>query len=157
MKKPQFSLAAKDEPMAELVRDTDQRTLAVWAIDGVERVLPFFEENYPDDHRPKNALEACRAWIQTGVFRMAVIRTASLAAHAAARDAGEDTAARSAAHAAGQAVATAHVKTHALGAAKYALQAVWRSTSPSDAAIAQERDWQYQHLLALRQQRDVEP
>jgi len=157
-KKPKFSLAAKDEPMAELVKDTDKRTLAVWAIDCVERVLPSFEEKYPDDHRPENALEACRAWLQTGVFRMAVIRTASLAAHAAAREAGEDTAARSAARAAGQAVATAHVKTHSRAAAKYAQQAVWRSTSPADAdaAMAQERDWQYHHLLELREKRDVD-
>ena len=157
-KKPKFSLAAKDEPMAELVNDTDKRTLAVWAIDCVERVLPFFEENYPDDHRPKNALEACRAWLQTGVFRMAVIRTASLAAHAAARDVGEDNPARSAARAAGQAVASVHVKTHSRAAAKYAQKAVWRSTNPADAdaAMTKERDWQYHHLLELREKRDVD-
>lgn len=158
-KKPKFSLAATDEPMAELVNDTDQRTLAVWAIDCVERVLPFFFEKYPDDPRPENALEACRAWLQTGVFRMAVIRTASLAAHAAARDAGEDSPARSAARAAGQAVATVHVKTHSRAAAKYAQQAVWRSASPANAAaaMAQERDWQYHHLLELREKRDADP
>ena len=84
---------------------------------------------------------------------MAVIRKASLASHAAARDVGEDNAARSAAHAAGQAVATAHVPTHSIGAAIYALQAIHRATafSDADAAVARERDWQYQHLLELRE------
>ena len=84
---------------------------------------------------------------------MAVIRKASLASHAAAREVGEDNAARSAARAAGQAVATAHVPTHSIGSAIYALQAIYRATdsSDTDAAIAKEREWQYQHLLELIQ------
>ena len=83
---------------------------------------------------------------------MADIRGAALASHAAAREVNEDNAARSAARAAGQAVATAHVPTHSVGAANYALQAIYRATitSDADAAIAKERDWQYQHLLDLR-------
>ena len=82
---------------------------------------------------------------------MAVIRKASLDSHAAARDVGEDSPARSAARAAGQAVATAHVRTHAPGAAIYALQAIHRATSASDAdaAVAKEHEWQYQRLLEL--------
>ena len=152
VKRPRFSLARKDKPMEELVRETDQKTLAVWATDCAERVLPYFEEKYPKDLRPHNAFVVLRAWITTGVFRMADIRGASLASHAAAREVGEDTAARSAARAAGQAVATAHVPTHCLGAAYYALQAVWRATNSSDTdtAVAKERDWQYRHLLELK-------
>jgi hypothetical protein len=151
-KKPEYSLTRNDEPMAELVKTTDKNTLAVWAIDCAGRVLPSFEEQYPDDPRPRVALNVCREWTTTGVFSMTVIRRASLAAHAAARDVGKDNAARSAARAAGQAVATAHVATHSPAAAKYALQAVWRAADPgeAEAAVAGERDWQYRHLLALR-------
>ena len=134
--RPKFSLTHIDEALAELVRETDKKTLAVWAIDCAGRVLPFFEENYPEDPRPRDALGALQAWIQSGVFRMADIRGASLAAHAAAREIGEDNPARSAARAAGQAVATAHVRTHSLAAAQYALQAVWRAASPPDAGAA---------------------
>ena len=152
-KQPTFSLNRNDKRLEELVKGTDKKNLAVWAIDCAERVLPHFEENYLGDPRPRNALVALRAWIQTGVFRMADIRGASLASHAAAREVGEDTPARSAARAAGQAVATAHVPTHSLGAAKYAQQAVWRTadSSDADAATAKERDWQYRHLLKLRE------
>jgi len=151
MKRPKFSLTSKDEPMAELVRKTDHQTLAVWAIDCVERILPYFEDKYPEDPRPRQALEALQAWINTGVFKMAVIRKASLDSHAAAREVGEDNAARSAARAAGQAVASAHVPAHSLGAANYSLQAIHRATNPceAEAAIAEERDWQYRHLLEL--------
>lgn len=151
MKKPKFSVTHKDEPMAELVAKTSHRTLAFWAIDCVMRVLPYFEESYPEDHRPRNAIAALQAWVNTGVFKMGDIRKASLASHAAAREVGEDNEARSAARAAGQAAATAHVPTHSIGAAKYALQAIHRAAGASDAgaAVAKERDWQYQRLLEL--------
>src|SRR3984893_14979871 len=120
MEKSKFSLATyKDPATIELVSKFDHKTLAVWAIDCAERVMPYFEEKYPEDHRPRQAIEALQAWIDTGVFKMAVIRKASLTSHAAAREIGEDNAARSAARAAGQAVATAHVRTHSMGAAVY--------------------------------------
>ena len=151
MEKSKFSITHKDEEMLELIKDTDHKTLAVWAIDCAERVLPYFEEKYPEDHRPRQAIEALQAWIHTGVFKMAVIRKASLNSHAAAREVGEDNAARSAARAAGQAVATAHVPRHSYGPAVYAQQAIHRATNSfdADAAVAKEREWQYQHLLNL--------
>jgi len=153
-KKQKFSLAhyRKDKRIVELVRKSDQITLAVWAIDCAERVLPYFEKEYPEDHRPQKAIETLKTWIMTGVFKMAVIRRASLDAHAAAREVGKDSAAGSAARAAGQAVATAHVSTHSIGSAIYALQAVHRATNAANTqtAIAEEREWQYQHLLKLK-------
>ncbi|MDD3718096.1 MAG: hypothetical protein PHP28_05470 [Actinomycetota bacterium] len=152
-----FSLARADGEMAYIVEKSDHGTLAAWAIACVERVLPYYEKEYPEDDRPRKALQTCQAWIDTGVFSMAVIREAALAAHAAAREVGEDSAARSAARAAGQAAATAHVPAHSVAAANYALQAVHRAASPPDAdgAVAAERDWQYRHLLALREGRSA--
>jgi Imm-5 like putative immunity protein len=152
MEKSKFSLKRHKDEFIALVEKTDHKTLAVWAIDCAERVLPYFEEKYPEDHRPRNAIETLQTWINTGVFKMAVIRKASLSSHAAARDVGEDNAARSAARAAGQAVATAHVPTHAIGAAIYGLQAIHRATNDSDAdaALAKEQAWQYGHLVELR-------
>lgn len=151
MEKAKFSITRKDEEMLELVSKTDHKTLAIWAIDCAERVMPYFEEKYPQDHHPRQAIETLKTWIDTGVFKMAVIRKASLDSHAAAREVGEDSPARSAARAAGQAVATAHVPRHAYSPAIYAQQAIYRATNPSDAdaAVAKEREWQYQHLLNL--------
>ena len=153
MAKAKFSIAHKDDDMLALVQDTDQKTLAVWAIECAERVLPFFEQQFPADQRPRHAIEALQAWIEIGIFRMAVIRKASLDAHAAARDVGADTPARSAARAAGQAVATAHMPRHAYGPAVYAQRAIYRAAEPAeaDAAVASERDWQYLRLLRLRE------
>jgi hypothetical protein len=89
MKRKTFSITRKDEEMVELVEKTDQKTLAVWGIACAERVLPYFEEKYPQDHRPRNAIVTLQAWILTGVFRMADIRKASLDSHRAARAVGE--------------------------------------------------------------------
>ncbi len=128
----------------------DQRIMAQWAADCTERVLPFFEDIYTDDTRPRKALETCRTWIRTGVFRMADIRVASLAAHAAARNAKENPEACFAARAAGQAVATAHVPQHAYGGAFYALKAI--AANNSYEAVLKEYDWQSEHLAKhLRQ------
>lgn len=158
--KQKFSLLyyRKDERIVELVKTTDHNTLAVWAIDCAERVLPYFEEKYPEDQRPRKAIQTLKVWIKTGGFKMGAIRKASLDSHAAAREVGEDNAARSAARAAGQAVATAHVPTHSIGSAIYALQAIHRTTNASDAhvAVTKERDWQYQHLLILREELALE-
>jgi hypothetical protein len=123
----------------------DKEALALWALDCAERVLPLFEEKYPDDERPREALETLKEWMDTGLFRMAVIRRASLDAHAAAKDAKEDYA-KYAAHAAGQAVATAHVPTHALGSSVYAIRAVAAYSGNVDDGLIRERNWQLQRL-----------
>ncbi|HYX49671.1 MAG TPA: hypothetical protein VE843_08005, partial [Ktedonobacteraceae bacterium] len=126
----------------------DQKALALWAADCAEHILPLFEEKYPQDPRPRDAIRALREWVHTGQFSMPLIRGASLAAHAAAREVQEeDKAASYAARAAGQAVGTAHVPTHALGPVLYSIKAI-AATNPSDlkAAIAQEREWQTRRL-----------
>ncbi len=125
----------------------DQRLMATWAADCAERVLPLFEKAYPQDNRPCKAIEACRTWIHTGVFRMADMRGASLAAHAAAREAKENGAACFAARAAGHGVATAHVAEHGLGGAYFALKAVAAvHSADAEVNIFKERAWQLQYL-----------
>src|SRR5665647_6550 len=141
MKKPKLAVTDKDDIIAELAGKTGHKTLGVWACDCAERALPYFENKYPQDNRPRLAIEAGRAWVKTGVFRMADIRKIALAAHAAARDVKDDNAARSAARAAG----------HALATAIYAATALRDAVEPAHAAIAtkKEREWQLCHLLNL--------
>jgi len=149
MKKTKMVVTDLDDKIADLVKKTDHKTLGIWAADCAERVLPYSEKKCPDDLRPRKAIEAPRTSVKTGVFDMADVRGASLAAHAAARDVAEDDAARSAARAAGQAMATAHVPTHSIAAAVYAATAIRDATGSLD-AVDKEREWQYQHLLELR-------
>lgn len=153
MKRPKIVKTGMDGVIEERALGTDHQTLATWAADCAERVLPLFEEKYPGDTRPREAIAALREWICTGEFHMANVRRGSLAAHAAARAVAEDDAARSSARAAGQALATAHVPRHALAAALYAATAVRDATPPSemDAATLREREWQLRHLDELIQ------
>jgi hypothetical protein len=124
----------------------DQKLMATWAADCAERVLPLFEKQYPNDDRPRKAIELCRGWVRTGAIRIPVMRAASFGAHAAAREAKENDAVCFAARAAGQAVATAHVTQHAFGGAYYALKAI-AAADPVQAVInvASEWEWELQH------------
>ncbi len=130
------------DPLTELANRTDQKILAVWALLCAERVLPIFEEKYPNDPRPRDAIEAGRAWV-LGEIRVGEVRKAAFSAHAAARAAAGDSSASFAARAAGHAAATAHTPGHAVHAAEYAIKAM-----PANMKI-QEYGWQYKHLLQL--------
>ena len=151
MKKPILVKTDLDKKIRLLVDKIDKKILVVWACDCARRVLPYFEKKYSNDQRPRLAIKAGRAWVRTGIFKMADVRKISLAAHAAARRAKEYSSARSAARSAGQAAAAAHVKEHSIAAAIYAATAKRDGANPekSDMAVAKERNWQYQRLLDL--------
>ncbi|MCT2196460.1 Imm5 family immunity protein [Paenibacillus sp. p3-SID1389] len=136
--------------IADQAEQMDQRTLALWAAECAERVLPCFEAARPKDLRPRQAIEAARAWVR-GEVSMAAARAAAVAAHNAAHDAGHASAG-AAARAAGHAAATAHVAGHAAHSATYAAKAIAYAADNAEAAKAraeQERQWQLRRLLEL--------
>lgn len=126
----------------------DHRMLGLWAAECAVHVLPYFEEKYGTDTRPRDAINTLREWVKTGEFHMSTIRGASLPAHAAAKSVDKnDKAANYAAHAAGQAVATAHAPTHALGTVAYSMKIVaFLNPDNVKEAVAKERGWQNERL-----------
>jgi len=133
--------------------------LAIWAADCATRVLPLFELNYPNDNRPRSAIESTFAWTR-GEISMTQARTAAFHSNAAAsaiKGAG-----RFAAYSAGQAVAVAHVAAHYLGAAAYALKAIQENTNKEDSRELMKKEWEWQidaipeelKLLVLEDQRN---
>jgi hypothetical protein len=127
--------------------DEHHRLLADWALLCAEHVLPLFEDHQPDESRPRDAIDAGRAWIR-GEMRMGDARRAAFRANAAAR--GMPDPAKFAALSAGQAAAVPHVAAHDLGAAAYAIRAAGASAPADDApqARARERQWQREQLPA---------
>jgi len=125
--------------------DADHHLLAAWAVACVEHVLHLFEDERPDDARPREALEVARAWIR-GEVPMKVAHQTAFVTNAAGR--GQPDPVKFTALAAGQAVAVAHVAAHDLGAAAYAIRAAAAAVPPeeSDAARLGERDWQRAQL-----------
>jgi hypothetical protein len=127
--------------------DDHHRLLADWALLCAEHVLHLFEERQPGDSRPRDAIEAGRAWIR-GELRMGDARQVAFQANAAAREMADP--AKFAALSAGQAAAVPHVAAHDLGAAAYAIRAAGACVPPDGAARAraEEREWQRAQIPA---------
>ncbi len=121
--------------------DSDHHLLALWAADCAEHVLHFFEEEQPSDPRPRQAIEAVRAWT-CGELKM--METRAMGGHSMAAARNLKGAARNAAYAAGQAAVTAHVAAHELGAAAYAIKAVWESVEKNEKDKAGEKECKWQ-------------
>ncbi len=101
--------------------------LARWAAGCAEQVLPLFYRS-SEDPRPGQAIEIACKWADGEVATGVAIR-ASVAAHAAARQAAHKSAI-AAARSAGHAAATAHFADHCMGALLYALKALDASGRP---------------------------
>ncbi|WP_199615127.1 putative immunity protein [Paenibacillus alkalitolerans] len=55
----------KDSKISKSISElASHKTLALWAADCAERVLRYFEEKHPDDRRPREAIDAGRAWVR---------------------------------------------------------------------------------------------
>ena len=122
--------------------DADHHLLALWAADCAEHVLHFFEQEQPDDDRPRRAIELVRAWVR-GEVKMTESRNAAGHAQAAAHNLSGP--AREAAFAAGQAAAVAHVAAHELGAAAYAIRAARAAAPKEEREEAGRRECRWQH------------
>jgi predicted NBD/HSP70 family sugar kinase len=129
-----------------LLDETQHHLLASWAADCADHVLPLFTAKYPEDNRPRLAIEMARLW-SLGEATVEEAREAAYAAHAAAKNA-SDAAAKAVARAAGHAVATAHMADHELGSAAYAIKAVRLASPRVDEKVAgeHERQWQREQL-----------
>jgi hypothetical protein len=106
--------------------DDNHQLLALWAAECAEHVLHLFEDEQPSDARPRDAIEAARAWAR-GEMTMMDARAHGGHAMGAARPL--LAAARYAAYAAGQAACVGHVPEHDLGAAAYAIKAAHAADS----------------------------
>ena len=108
-----------------------------------EHVLPQFEGEEPSDTRPRDAVDAARAW-PGGEMTMMAARVRGGHAMGAARSLRG--AGRFAAYAAGQAACVGHVPEHYLGAVAYATKAAQAANPSKGSAGRLERDWQRHQL-----------
>ncbi len=147
-------LVAMDDPrlqsLAEAVGRQNHRTLVLWTADCAQRVLALYEQRRPGDMRPREALQAARAWAR-GEIKMPLARRAALASHRAATEVDpSDMIACAAARAMGHVVGTVHVPTHAMGFVLYALTAFLRTAGypeHEDEVILKECQWLMDRLV----------
>ncbi len=136
------------------ISDEDRRLLGLWAADCAERALPLFEAKAAQDARPREALDALRAFTRTGA-RTGQLRSAAWAAHTAAREVDDPAAAaaaRAACYAAAapyiHALATPHQAKHIHEPAIYAARARELSAGDDAAVGAEEVRWAIEHASA---------
>ncbi len=110
------------QPLRELIEKQKHRTLVLWVIECAGHVLPIFEDKFPEDNRPREAVEVARAWMR-GEIKMPVAKKAAHAAHNTATAVAENPAAEAAARTMGHVVGTVHVETHAIGVVMYGVTA----------------------------------
>ncbi len=136
------------QPLRKLIEKQKHRTLVAWVLDCAPRVLEIFEKKYPEEQRPRQALETVAAWAR-GEVKMPEAKKAIHAAHNAATAVEGDYAAQAAVRAAGHAAATVHVETHALGLVFYGLTAFVYAADPNETEDIIERKlkWFYDRLI----------
>ncbi|MFD6440731.1 putative immunity protein [Peribacillus sp. NPDC060186] len=74
------------EAIEQHLKVVNHQTAALWATDCTKHIIQFFEQKYPQDDRPRKAIEAGRAWVQGEIIG----GMAAFAAHAAAREADDN-------------------------------------------------------------------
>ena len=136
------------QPLLALIEKQKHRTLVLWALEYADELTNRFEEKYPDEHRPREAVKISKAWAQ-GKVKMPVAKKAIHAEHNAATQISDDIVYCSIVRAIGHAVATVHVETHAIGGPIYALTALVYENEDENAqaSVAKECDRLYERLL----------
>lgn len=84
----QILFAVESPLLAELRRliaGANRRALILWALELAEETVRELERRYPDDHRPREAAEAARAWA-AGEIKMPLAKRAILACHGQGAD-----------------------------------------------------------------------
>jgi len=101
------------------IETQSKETLARWAVEYAAReLLPLWEKAFPEDARPKEALDAALAWL-AGNIKLPQAKAKILLCHAAAREAEGRPAAQAAARAIGQCASTIHSARHCIGLPLY--------------------------------------
>ena len=134
------------QDLTMLFREQHHRTMVLWVLDLAAESVAKLEEKYPDENRPREALEAARAWA-AGKIKMRLAQRKILDCHAFAKEIGsrEDIAL---CHAIGQACAVVHTAGHAIGYPMYDLSAiVYRFGIENCAETVEQRRREYINKL----------
>jgi hypothetical protein len=130
------------QELNELISTNNHRTMVLWAFDFVEETVQKVRKHYPDEMRPRIALDLSKDWAM-GLVKMPIAKIAILNVHSFAKEitSEEDIAL---CHAIGQGCGVVHAKGHAIGFPVYDLTAIIRHYGINDCKIpVEERIKQY--------------
>ena len=129
------------DDLRHLIGQANRRTLILWGLELAEETTQKLEEKYPEDHRPREAIAAARAWA-AGETKMPIAKRAILDCHAMAKEL-TTPADIARCHAVGQACSVVHTAGHALGYPMYELTAIVLELGLDDCRDAVEHRVRY--------------
>lgn len=118
--------------------EEDRQELIRWTVECVERLLPVFTAERPEDLRVRDALDGALRF-SAGRLSVGPMRKLAFGCHAAAREV-LSAPATAVARACGQAVAVAHMAGHSREIERYTRKAL------TGEKLAQELDWQRRNV-----------
>ena len=127
--------------LCQLIAQANRRALILWALELAEESARVLAEKYPENHRPREAIAASRAWA-SGEIKMPIAKQAILNCHAMAKELA-DPADIARCHAVGQACSVVHTAGHALGYPMYELTAIVLELGLDDCRDAVEHRVRY--------------
>ena len=148
-----FSLTKHDPEIQDLMSKTEQKILAQWAIDCLNRILYIFEEKYPDEKIPETAIRILYDWMNDRITMWDARKYCWTVLELARKLEKEDKAGCQIVRATSHCLATCHVPTHAEGTAMYVISAIKYLNQDRGNVIElmeEERKWQIIHLKELR-------
>lgn len=113
-----------------IIGEQNHKTLVLWAFDFAELAVELLEERYPNEERPKTALELSKKWAK-GETKMPIAKRAILDCHAVAKEIADEECI-ALCHAIGQACSVVHTVGHSIGFPVYDLTAIVRKHGIDD-------------------------
>ena len=129
------------DDLRHLIGQANRRAMVLWALELAEETARVLAEKYPEDFRPKEAVEAAASWAK-GQIKMPIAKQAILNCHAMAKEL-ENPPDISRCHAVGQACSVVHTAGHALGYPMYELTAIVLELGLDDCRDAVEHRVRY--------------
>ncbi len=149
-----ISLIKHDPQLLEMIKKTDHKTLAIWAIDCFNRGLFMFNKDYPENEIIDKAISILKLWINDSIS-MWEARKYCWTVLKAARDIEiKDKVACQILRACSHTLATCHVQKHSEGSGMYINSAIYYfyiNKEDVSKIIEEEKKWQSERLYALNQ------
>lgn len=142
-----------DPRIQALIKQTDKKTLALWAIDCFNRRRSLVKEEYIEENKIiDHALATLNLWLEDKMTMWEARKYCWTVLKAAREIEAQDKVACQMLRACSHTLATCHVATHAEGSAMYVLSAMQYAYQGNEDLITMledERAWQIEHLKEM--------
>ena len=148
-----FPLPKHDPKIQELIKTTNHKTLAIWAMDCFNRGRYLFNQDYQENEIIDKALNTLKLWLDDGITMWEARKYCWVALKAGREIESKDKVACQILRACSHTLATCHVPTHSEGAGMYIISAIqyfYQDQENVTELIKKEKEWQINHLMELR-------